>query len=126
MKTGKRTLVLAFLIFALVLGSVGTAFAGTITVNLKSNDREGILWAPKIQPAMIYVYGPSGYYRSVWCSGSALSILPKTMTYKFTNAPVGAYRVRVAWSGRAEANQYPSIGWWIWQQNQTCNFTSPR
>jgi hypothetical protein len=101
------------LVFALTLvvvfAATGTAHAGTVTVNLKSNNWQGYVWHPVIQPAAVYVYGPQGYYRSAWCPGSDWTAGSRTMTYQFAGAPSGAYPSLASW--------YP----WL-----TVNFTSPR
>ena len=99
---------------------------GTVRVNLYYDNWKYWLWAPHINPATIYVYGPRGYYRSVRFGGTGTS--GQTISYAFTGAPAGAYRVRVAWanandSGAQESNQYFSTTLSNW--NYTSGFTSP-
>jgi hypothetical protein len=120
----RRIVLLLALVLIAIFAATSTAQAGTVTVKLHSNDWQVIMWHPVTLPATVYVYGPAGFYRSASCPGSDATLGSKTFTYTFTGAPNGAYRIRVAWRGRPEANQYPTLVWWYpWL---TVDFTSPR
>jgi len=125
----RRVLAVALLSAVIVLGTTGAAFAGTVKVNLKSDNWQYIAWNPHINAATIYVYGPSSYYRSATYGGVVTwGGSSKTATYSFTGTPNGAYRVRVGWksgvdSSVQEANQYFTT-WWLFP-DKTCDFVSP-
>ncbi len=51
----------------------------------------------------VYVYGPKGYYREhkfSWANNS------RDRSVKFSGAPYGDYRVRIAWTNGHESNRY--------------------
>lgn len=99
---------------------------GTMTVNLKYDDWLYLLYSPHINPAIVHIYGPNGYYRSASYGGTTSS--GDVVSYRFAGAPVGPYRVRVEWadgndSAAQEANQYFSTS--RSKLDRTCDFTSP-
>jgi hypothetical protein len=121
MKKGYRVTIVTFLVCCCLFLSAGVAFAGTITVNLSPKTGQIGSAYPYLKTANIYVYGPKGYYGNQWCAGSVWA--PITRTYVFKNCPDGPYRVRVVWTGRPEANQYPTLNWW--SPNANLTFRSP-
>jgi len=132
-KLHQRLLVLTVLAVVVLLGTAGAAFAGAITVNLHSNAWvRGSYWS-HVNPCTVYVYGPSGYYRTQSYGGwnSTAFFTGKTQSYSFPSAPSGAYRVLVAWKSwyivdATQANQYFTTGTgWFQSPNHTCDFTSP-
>ena len=132
----RRLLLVVALVLVVLLGTAATALAGTVTVNLKphvvTKDLFGRAVVSHRNAATIYIYGPKGYYRSKYVPVTTQLLLTEpTITSRFYEAPIGPYRVRVVWApgyGTTRAidvSQYPTIGWWAWQQNPTCNFASP-
>jgi len=128
---GRRLLLITALAVLVLFGVTGTAFAGTVKVNLKAHSGFFTMVGSHRNAAQIIVYGPSGYYRSTTVCGQSSLAQIGTLPVSFTCAPIGPYRVRVNWfAGNGTAAQwapdwYPSIGWWLWEQNPSRDFTSP-
>ncbi|MEI6502890.1 MAG: hypothetical protein WCP21_17910 [Armatimonadota bacterium] len=127
----RRLLLTTVVAFVVLLGITGTAFAGTVKVNLKAHSNYWGAVGSHRNTAQIIVYGPSGYYRSTTVAGQSSLGQIGTVSNTFTGAPMGPYRVRVYWAaGNGTGAQwaqdwYPSVGWWAWEQNPSRDFTSP-
>jgi hypothetical protein len=118
----------------LLIMMTGAAFAGTITVKLHAKHNYWTQLGSWRNPATIYVYGPSGYYRSMYVGGWwSLASTDNVVQKSFTGAPSGNYRVRVDWragnrnppgnnAAAKQANQY-FYTWWLFP-NKTVDFTS--
>lgn len=134
MKLRVRFVSVLLLVMVIVLGTAGAAYAGTITVKLKSDNfynapYGGIpMLLPHITPCTIHVYGPNWYRSATYGGWKGLATGTTVTAATFPNAPRGSYRVRVVWkagfdSAAQEANQDFSLFWLA--PNSTRTFQSP-
>lgn len=136
MKSHQHLLVIAILTMVVVFGTVGTAFASTITVQLKANGRAPV--AARRLPAWVTVQG-TGNVKSFWQTQSVdgqnlgLGGARDKQVPPFTvlNTVPATYKVTVFWhsaygqQGGWTPAKTVRIGWWAWEQNPTVEFVSP-
>src|SRR5665647_1268867 len=88
---GRRLLLITALAALVLFGVTGTAFAGTVKVNLRAHSGFFTMVGLHRNAAQIIVYGPSGYYRSTAVAGQSSLAQIGTVSSSFTGAPIGPY-----------------------------------